>query len=226
MDAFTIKFIAIICMTLDHVKWFFPNLVNPYTMYFGRVAFPLFAFMIGEGYRHTKNLPKYFLRLTVWGLISVVPFFFIEEKIGQGYKTVNIYATLILGLLAITAFDKFGKKYYLSIPLVALAIYLGHLIKVDYGWYGVAIVFAFYVLKDKKVLSIIIIFILGFLRMMTSDVDLKSPVMITYLIFMTIVPTIVTFFYNGERGFKIKHLFYAFYPLHFCILEILYRIIN
>ncbi len=226
MDAFTIKLIAIVCMTLDHVKWFFPNLSNDATIYAGRVAFPLFAFLIGEGYRHTKNLPKYFLRLSIWGVISIIPYNFIKAKVGDEGPLVNVYATLILGLLAIMIYDKLDKKYWLSIPIILMISWAAHTIHADYGWYGVLLVFAFYLLKDKKTLMLLTAIVMATIKMHVQGLELTNPVVWVLIVFSSAVPVVATFFYNGERGFKLKHVFYAFYPVHFVVLEILSRIIK
>lgn len=226
MDAFTIKLIAIISMTLDHVKWFFPDLTNEVTIYTGRIAFTLFAFLIGEGYRHTKNLPKYFLRLAIWGAISIIPFNIFMSHIKNSTTLVNIYATLILGLLAITAYDKLGKKYYLSIPIIILLCYVGHYIQADYGWYGPALVFVFYLLKDKKVLLMLAVILLAATKMGLYEPKNLTVIKIGLTFFMSVIPVAITYFYDGTRGIKVKHLFYAYYPLHLVVLEILSRILK
>ena len=59
MSIFVIKIIACVTMVLDHVKYAIPATENFITIYLGRIAFPLFAFLITEGYIHTSNLKKY-----------------------------------------------------------------------------------------------------------------------------------------------------------------------
>ena len=133
MSMFIIKIIAYVTMVLDHVKYINlndPMFNNVITKYFGRMAFPLFAFMISEGYVHTKNLKKYYNRLIAIALISQVPFMIFRTLVGD-WKILNILFTLLLGLLCITAFDKIEKKY-LSIPICIGLIALGKLINVDY----------------------------------------------------------------------------------------------
>ena len=74
MSSFVIKIIACITMLLDHIKYSSPVFENFATEYLGRLSFPLFAFLIAEGYTHTKNLKKYYKRLFVFGLLSQIPF--------------------------------------------------------------------------------------------------------------------------------------------------------
>ena len=226
MDAFTIKLIAIISMTLDHIKWFFPNLQNEITLYTGRIAFTLFAFLIGEGYRHTKSLPKYYLRLAIWGVISIIPFKLLVSHIPECKTIVNIYGTLILGLTAIAIFDLLDKKYFLSIPCVICLCWVGYLIKADYGWYGPALVFTFYLLRDKKILLMFAVMALAFIKYELYNPSYLTVYRCSVFIFSTIIPVIITYFYNGERGFKIKHLFYAYYPLHLVVFEIISKLLK
>ena len=120
----------------------------------GRIAFPIFAFQISEGYKHTKNLKMYFLRLFIFALVSQIAFMLFRISIGLTNFELNIFFTLLLGLSSITIYDKIKQKYnnkYLGILPVILLIILGQILKCDYGWYGVAIIFLFYLFKDNKV---------------------------------------------------------------------------
>ena len=133
MSIFVLKIIAYTTMFLDHIKYIdssSPVLKNFVTIYFGRIAFPLFAFMISEGYAHTKNLKKYYTRLIVIAIISQIPYMLLRSLFDDE-KMLNIMFTLILGLSCITLYDTIKEKY-LSIPICVLIILLGKQIKVDY----------------------------------------------------------------------------------------------
>ena len=69
MNIFSIKLIACITMVFDHIKYGLPVTENFVTTYLGRISFPLFAFLITEGYVHTSNLKKYYQRLLIFGII-------------------------------------------------------------------------------------------------------------------------------------------------------------
>jgi len=73
MSSFVLKIIAIITMFIDHVGYAIFGKFSFFN-YIGRIAFPIFAFQISEGYSHTKDLKKYFLRLFIFAIISQVPF--------------------------------------------------------------------------------------------------------------------------------------------------------
>ena len=86
MSAFVLKIIAIITMFIDHIGYIFSNGKISYFNYIGRLAFPIFAFQISEGYLHTKNLKKYFLRLFLFALISQIPFMLYEKIITDKFS--------------------------------------------------------------------------------------------------------------------------------------------
>ena len=82
MTSFTLKIIALITMFIDHSGYVFMGSFS-FCNFIGRIAFPIFAFQITEGYLHTKNLRKYFLRLFLFALISQIPFALFNQKISR-----------------------------------------------------------------------------------------------------------------------------------------------
>ena len=100
MSIFSLKIIACISMVFDHIKYAIPETTCFLTQYFGRMSFPLFAFLVGEGYSHTSNLPKYYKRLILFALISQIPFMLFRTLVGQ-WQMLNILFTLLLGLIDI-----------------------------------------------------------------------------------------------------------------------------
>ena len=215
MSIFSIKLIACFTMILDHIKYAIPELSNFFTLYFGRISFPLFAFLVTEGYSHTKDLRKYFKRLVIFACISQIPFMLFRSLVGD-YKMLNILFTLLLGLSAITTYDKIDKKI-ISIPIVLFIIYLGKILKVDYSWFGVATVFLFYITRNKKVRMLgcflILVFAHFYLRGLWSIVS--KQIIFSYI--FTVLPILIIFLYNGTLGRKMKYIFYWFYPLHMLV---------
>ncbi len=218
MSIFVIKIIACVTMVLDHVKYAIPETTCFATRYLGRIAFPLFAFLVAEGYCHTSNLKKYYKRLTIFALISQIPFMLFRSLVGN-WQMLNILFTLLLGIFAITIFDKLGKKYYLSLPLVFVVFYLGKILCVDYGWYGVAAVFVLYLCRNRKLLRIVAFTILNFIyyypRLIIDD---TSSSLISYL--CATLPVVLLLAYNGKLGRKTKYGYYIFYPFHMVILYV------
>lgn len=215
MTVFVLKIIACISMFLDHVKYAIPETQNFATMYLGRIAFPIFAFLITQGYIHTSNFEKYCKRIAIFALISQIPFMLFRTLIGE-WEMLNIMFTLLLGLTAITVYDKMTNKYF-SIPIVILIIILGEIINVDYGWFGVALVFLFYICRNNKwllsfsyiLLVLIWFYFVGMLKL--------NEVYIFYFI-NYLVSLVIILFYNGNQGKKIKYFLYWFYPVHMLVL--------
>ncbi len=96
MSSFQLKMIAVITMLIDHIgAVIFPDIIV--LRIIGRLAFPLFAFLITEGYRHTSNFNRYLGRLFIFAIISQYPFW-----LAFGFDAgLNIFSTLFLGLIAI-----------------------------------------------------------------------------------------------------------------------------
>lgn len=215
MTVFILKIIACISMFLDHVKYAIPETQNFVTIYLGRIAFPIFAFLITQGYIHTSNLEKYYKRITVFALISQIPFMLFRSLIGE-WEMLNIMFTLLLGLFAITVYDKINKKY-ISIPICIFLIILGEIINVDYGWFGVALVFLLYICKNNKIVLtfsyVILILVWFYFEGMLKLYNMYIIYFINYLI-----PLIFILLYNGKQGKKIKYFLYWFYPAHMLIL--------
>ena len=218
MTIFILKIVACLTMILDHIKYAIPELNNFVTIYFGRIAFPLFAFLLTEGYVHTSNLKKYYKRLIVFAIISQIPFMLFRTLVGD-WKYLNIMFTLLLGLITITAYDKIEKKY-ISIPICILVIALGEILRVDYGWFGVILIFLLYLFKEKKILLTISYILLITIYYIIRGFDVFYIKHLLYIIF-TIVPLILIYLYNGKKGRSIKYFYYLFYPVHMLIFYII-----
>ena len=218
MNAFHLKIIAVISMLFDHVGYFLNSGNFTFANYLGRLAFPIFAFQISEGYIHTKNLKKYLSRLGIFALISQIPFMLFEYSIGFDY-TLNIFFTLFLGLLCIIAFDKLDNKF-LSLLIIFVLCFIGEYIKVDYGYWGILLILLFFVFKNNKllmVLSFLLMCIYKYLPYLINYNFHYAYIIITIATFTSIIPILL---YNGKLGLKTKYLLYIFYPLHLLILYI------
>lgn len=219
MTSFILKLIALISMLFDHTGYI---LFGKFTFanYVGRLAFPIFAFQITEGFKHTKDLKKYFLRLLIFAIISQIPYMLFLNAIGSNIFTLNIFFTLILGLLVITIYEKCTNKLlcYLFAILCAIIAHFGHF---DYGWFGIATIFIFHLFKDKKILMnfyfILVVFINYFKNFVTTPrIEYLFIILFCYL---SLIPINL---YNGKKGKDLKYLLYIFYPLHLTILYLLH----
>ena len=216
-----LKMIACVSMLIDHTashvfRWmdwayyvFFQIGHHEITPYFimrgviGRWAFPLFAFLIVEGYLHTHDRKKYGMNLLVCALISEIPCNLVHTN-KFFYSGQNVFFTLLLGYLGLCVIERYKEDFknlakYL-VPLFVASIVL----RSDYGCAGFGFILLIYLLRDNKLLMSIV-----------GTGALPS----TIFSGMAFIPI---WFYNGERGFvrgKVwKYAFYAFYPVHLLIL--------
>ena len=150
MSSYVIKLIAIITMFCDHSG---DAILGHYSILniIGRIAFPLFCFQIVIGYKHTRNVKKYLLRLFLFGLISQIPFsLFTYSYIGR-FDLLNVYFTLALGLLAIYVLDTLPKKYkIIAVVFDIILMAIAELAQTDYGWFGVCLIICIYLFYNDK----------------------------------------------------------------------------
>ena len=150
MSSYVIKLIAIITMFCDHSG---DAILGHYSILniIGRIAFPLFCFQIVIGYKHTRNVKKYLLRLFLFGLISQIPFsLFTYSYIGR-FDLLNVYFTLALGLLAIYVLDTLPKKYkIIAVVFDIILMAIAELAQTDYGWFGVCLIICIFLFYNDK----------------------------------------------------------------------------
>jgi len=214
MSSFVLKIIAVITMLIDHSGYVIFNDFS-FMNYIGRLSFPIFAFLITEGYEHTSNLKKYLLRLLLFAIISQIPFMLLFT----GDFTLNILFTLALGLLAITVYNKFKNKLIGFLFIIFSAV-LAQLLHFDYGWFGIAIIFIFYIFKNNKINMNFFFYITVFLNYFYY---FAYTARIEYLlIFISCALSLIPInLYNGKKGKNIKYFLYAFYPLHLIALYLI-----
>ncbi len=211
LTAFDIKIWACIFMLIDHIGFFFfPDQII-FRM-IGRLCFPLFAFMIANGFFFTHNRLKYLLRLAIFGTVIQIPYwlFFTDN-------TLNIFFTLSLGLASIWLWDS-GKKQgpALAFLLVAACAVAAELIHADYGAYGVLLIFFAYLFFNnmpKLVWSWVIINIADFL-IKYFLVAGGAYNFINYIQPLALLSLLFLHKYNRKEGVKAPLLFYIFYPAH------------
>ena len=221
MSSFVLKIIAIVTMFIDHIGYaIFGNF--SFFNYIGRIAFPIFAFQISEGYIHTKNLKKYFLRLFIFALISQIPFMLFGKIISNDF-TLNIFFTLLLGLTSIYIYDK-SKHKIIGIISAILIGFLANFSHCDYGFYGVAIIFLFYVFKNDIIKSSIFFMIATIIRYIIPILKYSFHEVYLNLLICTLVPIIFISLYNGKKGKDTKYLLYLFYPIHLLLIYGIYLI--
>lgn len=215
MSSFSLKLIAIISMLFDHAGYAIYGKLS-WCNFIGRLAFPIFAFQITEGYIHTKNLKKYFFRLGIFALISQIPFMMFYSMFTTHF-VFNIFFTLLLGLLTITIFNK-SKNKILGTLGALLVVWISKFLNVDYGFLGVLTIFMFYLFRNNKLLTSLSFIVLTLLQYKNLLIPTHFSTTILLIICCTILALLPIFLYNGKKGKNIKQAFYWFYPVHLVLL--------
>ncbi len=207
-------------MLIDHVGFLlFPE--YDFLRFIGRVSFPLFAFLIAEGFIKTKNVNSYLKRLFIFGIISQVPFFIFDRLAGVQSFNLNIMFSLTLGVIALlllTSTRNVFLKAFGIIGILAIA-YFGQF---SYGVYGILTIIASFIFLKRRSTGLTALSILPFLE--TVRLFFMK---IFFLQFFAIFSLIPIYFYNGERGKKISRWwFYWFYPVHMLVLSGIFIILK
>lgn len=232
LTSFHLHILAMGLMLCDHL-WatLFPQ--QEWMTCIGRLAFPIFAFMIVEGYFHTANIRRYLLRMLVFALLSEIPFDLLYGSTVFYPFHQNVLWTFLLGLVCIRICEWARQKHvpwlrWTVLALTAAAGYvLGMLLMVDYSGAGVWMVLTFYVFRQRNWKSLLgQVICLGYLNF---------HVLGTYFYPITIGPwefglmqqgfallaLIPIWLYHGEQGHHSKafqYICYGFYPAHLLVL--------
>ncbi len=200
----SLKIIAMISMLIDHMGYiFFPKM--QIFRIIGRIAFPVFAFMIGEGCIYTKNKLRYFMGIFLLAVICHIGY-----QIAEGELYFSVLVTFSLSILIIFSLDK--KRFAVSALLIAVIYLLNIYFRIDYGFWGSLLpVFSYVGAKIVKSMEKrIIIFAIGLIILSVNLGGLQYYSLMALPIF---------FLYSGKRGdYNLKYLFYIFYPTHLLIL--------
>lgn len=192
---------------------------------FGKLSFPIFAFLISEGYIHTRSFKKYLIRLLILAIISQLPATLLFNPSFSG-SYLNIFFTLTFGLLSIRFFDK--MKLLSFIPICIL-VFIAEFFGFDFGAIGVLMILCFYIFKNNKTLIALVESALMFIffAIKLSFYDRLDIIVFRYILLQllfTISSLIFIFLYNGKRGknnSRIQISFYLFYPIHLIFLCII-----
>ena len=232
ISSMALHMMAMAFMLCDHL-WGTIVPGNDWLTCIGRLAFPIFAFMIVEGYFHTKNLKKYILRLLIFAVLSEIPF-----NLAMGSRFFypihqNVLWSFLISLGLIHWNEKTKRiwaKILVGIASVILAYVVGLVTMVDYYHSGILTVLVFYFFRQRKwwsylgqliCLWYINVEILGGLG---YEIQLGSRMFFLSQQSFALLALIPIWLYRGKQGHHNKFLqyfYYAFYPAHLLILGIL-----
>ena len=229
LNASHLKLIAMVCMLIDHT-WGVLVTDHQWMNCVGRLAFPIFAFQIAEGYAHTKNFKKYLLRMFLFALVAEIPYNLMSggwwiNPFGQ-----SVLFTFCLSLLLIRLMDlASGKSMALRLLIIAAVLVLGWLLGtvtfVEYHGAGVLTVLVFWLFRNVR---------FGWLIQLAAMVYINFEMLggLGFEVGSTFIPNqafavlamIPILLYNGKQGWTSKgfqYACYAFYPVHILILVLI-----
>lgn len=216
-----LKLIAVVTMLIDHIGLYFfkdsqivliPFEDEPFTLYvlmrsIGRVAFPLFAFLLAEGFIHTKSRLKYGISLAVLALVSELPWNLVHTGT-LFYSKQNVMFTLLAGFLALCAAEGLKNKPALLVLCLAALTAAVFTLDFDYGSQGYCFILVMYYLRKYAAVRAL------------AGICILPSRWVGGFAFLPVA------FYNGKRGFikgrVLKYAFYAFYPVHLFVIYLIY----
>lgn len=228
LSNFDLKLIAIITMTIDHIGVVFGTPFYNLLRAVGRLSFPIFAFLLTEGYVHTKSFGKYFFRLLVLAVVSEVIYDYVFYGSFIYLEANNIFFTLALGLLTLWLLDKskvLVKKYFkekidltiiLPITYLLILVVMGlitEFLNFSYGMLGILVISFFYLFKKNFPLTVL-------------SVSLSTLILGDTMQYFSLLSLILIYFYNKKLGKKCKMFFYLYYPLHILVLGVIRMLIG
>jgi len=246
LNAYQLKWVAITGMLLSHmlIAWWdiIPAFLR-FPMYIsGGFTFPIMAYFVAEGYKHTSNLKRYISRILIVGLIAM-PLHIVALSIPFGggfpmfYPWFNIMFSIATGLMVLKMYDSMKSKVLFWLLYIIVIVPLSLLI-LEWYFIGVTMILMNHIIKNEKVRRVAPPIFAGVcmsgIALMSSDMGAIVSGLPEGMVFFLIRPEFVAlqtafglgciiaglllFGYNGERGAKSKWLFYIFYPAHFVLL--------
>lgn len=217
-----LKILALITMTVDHIGMLLFPRVELFRI-IGRIAFPIFAYMIAEGCTYTHSRGKYLLQMASLALVCQLVYFF---AMGSLYMCVLVTFSLSIGLIYALDLGRSRKGIFWAVPLgMLLLVFLLTLVLprlltgtdygVDYGFWGVMLpIFAYLGVSKKDKFAL---FSAGMILLNRSYGGIQ------WYALLALLPI---YFYDGTGGkVKMKYLFYIYYPAHLVALHFISQIL-
>lgn len=213
-----LKVIAMISMVIDHIALYlmeYGTVLYETMRCIGRIAFPVFAFLIAEGFIHTKSRYRYFFTLLGFAVISEIPWYLLNGADG----THNVMFTLALGVATLMFLENLLQRslvlgFLWTLGMAELASWLG----VDYEWRGILLIVILYLFNRHGH---------SFPYSKGMQFFCTFALIMHYGVIGAVMACMILYLYNGTRGFVqgniAKYGFYAFYPVHLLLMHIISR---
>lgn len=235
MTSFGLHILAMVCMLCDHL-WGTIVPGNDWLTCIGRVAFPIYAFLIVEGYFYTKDLKKYVKRLLLFAVLSEIPFnLAMGSRVFYPVHQNVLWSFLIaIGLICWNENVKRSKKLWQRILVFVLSVVvsyvLGLLTMVDFYHAGLLTVLVFYATRNlgwsKYLLQAVFLWYINveLLGGYSYEISMFGQTYFVVRQGFALLSLLPIWAYQGKQGpynRGIKYLYYSFYPVHLLVLGIL-----
>lgn len=201
------QWIAMITMLIDHIgAVFYPEVTE--LRIIGRIAFPIYAFAVYIGYKHTRNVQKYIWRLFWIAVLSQLPF-----MAAFNHFSLNVVWTLWSALLVLLVLDKLPVRL-LGIPIVVVAGLVMEMTHMDYGMYGLLLVFLFRYFQGP-------VLVMAHLLLNVLYIYLHSSSIQMYSVIATIGIAIAQYYNAGFRLKGPRWIWRYFYPAHLAVIALI-----
>lgn len=201
------QWIAMITMLIDHIGAVFYPQVGELRI-IGRIAFPIYAFAVYIGYKHTRNVQKYIWRLFWIAVISQLPF-----MAAFNHFSLNVVWTLWSALLVLLVLDKLPVRL-LGIPIVIVAGVVMEMTHMDYGMYGLLLVLLFRYFQGP-------VLVMAHLLLNVLYIYLHSSSIQMYSVIATIGIAIAQYYNAGFRLKGPRWIWRYFYPAHLAVIALI-----
>ena len=219
MNTHVLKWIAVVSMVVDHFAAIFLARTSVLWLVMrciGRFAFPIYVFLLVEGFNHTRSVRKYLFRMGLFAIISEIPFDLAFQGKLLEFQDQNVFFTLFLGLLCIYILREIELRFSMEIPamllweaaIIAVFCIIAYFLKADYGYAGILLIAAFYLFRNNKVLC-------------TASLLSISGFLLGYINVLATFAMLPIAFYNGQKGKSKKYFFYVFYPAHLLLFGLI-----
>ena len=227
--------LAMIFMMCDHL-WATIIPGNEWLTCIGRLALPIFAFLLVEGYFHTSNLKKYIQRLFIFAIISEIPF---NLAVGSSVSYIvhqNILWSFLIGIGLIHLNEKAKKNGKVFVRIltgfgtIVLGFILGLITFVDFNYAGIFTILTFYFFRGRKWWNYLFQFLIllyinnEMIGGLGYEISFRERTYFIHRQAFALLALIPIWLYKGKQGYNSKALqysYYAFYPLHLLILGLL-----
>lgn len=221
-DGFQLKVMMVICMLIDHIAEFIPG-IPLWFRYIGRLAAPVFCYLLVEGFIHTSSRKKYMKRLVTGGIIMIVGSNILTYIFNRSVMiTNNIFLAMAVSIAILNVIE--WKQKEDSNKVIAIAGIVGLFIVslvTEGGPFMPVLALIFYYNRDNKVKLSLWYTGVSLMILIGPADSLYESLFVKNFQWMMVFALPFMLMYNGERGRKAKYFFYIFYPTHIWILYVL-----